>query len=213
MALAALRADPRWQVVALLTTINRHHARVAMHGVRTAVLHAQAAALGLPLVEVGMDWPGSNAAYEAAHAQALAGARERWPGLRHCAFGDLFLQDVRAYREAQLARDGWQAVFPLWGSDTATMARRFIAAGHRAKLCCVDTQQLDAAFCGRDYDAELLAELPASVDPCGERGEFHTLSWGGPLFAAPLALERGASVLRDERFQFTDFLLAAGAHG
>ncbi len=208
LALAALRADPQWRVVALLTTINRSHARIAMHGVRTTVLQAQAAALGLPLVEVGMDWPGSNAAYEAAHARALAEARARWPGLRHCAFGDLFLEDVRAYRETQLARDGWQAVFPLWGSDTTATAQRFIAAGHRAKLCCVDTTQLDARFCGRDYDAALLAELPADVDPCGERGEFHTLSYAGPLFATPLALTRGESVLRDARFQFTDFLLA-----
>lgn len=213
LALAALRADPRWQVVALLTTINRRHARIAMHGVRTAVLQAQAAALGLPLVEVGMDWPGSNAAYEAAHARALAGARERWPGIHHCAFGDLFLADVRAYREAQLARDGWQAVFPLWGSDTAALARHFIQAGHRAVLCCVDTQQLDAGFCGRDYDAALLGDLPAGVDPCGERGEFHTLSWAGPLFAAPLALRRGESVRRDGRFEFTDFLLADDAPG
>ena len=211
LALATLRADPRWQVVALLTTINRSHARIAMHGVRTAVLHAQATALGLPVVEVGMDWPGSNAAYEAAHAQALVAAQARWPGIRHCAFGDLFLADVRAYREAQLAQAGWQAVFPLWGSDTAATARRFIGEGHQAVLCCVDTQQLDAGFCGRAYDAALLAALPPGVDPCGERGEFHTLSWGGPLFHAPLVLRRGESVLRDARFQFTDFRLADAA--
>lgn len=207
LALQQLRADPAWHVAGLLTTVNRHHERVAMHGVRVAVLRAQAAALGVPLVEVDMDWPGSNAAYEAAHAQALAAARHRWPGIRHCAFGDLFLADVRAYREAQLARDGWQAVFPLWGSDTRATARRFIAEGHRARLCCVDTAQLDARFSGREYDAALLAELPPGVDPCGERGEFHTLSFGGPLFRAPLPLRQGESVRRDDRFEFTDFTL------
>jgi uncharacterized protein (TIGR00290 family) len=211
MALARLRADPAWQVVGLLTTINRSHQRVAMHGIRRVVLQAQAEALALPLVEVMMDWPGSNEAYEAAHAQALAQARRRWPGIGHCAFGDLFLADVRAYREQQLARDGWQAAFPLWGEDTALLSRRFVAEGHRAMVCCVDTQQLDAGFCGRAYDGRLLDALPAGVDPCGERGEFHTLACGGPLFRQALPLARGDSVRRDERFEFTDFLLAADA--
>lgn len=208
MALARLRADPAWLVVGLLTTVNRSHQRVAMHGIRRTVLAAQAAALGLSLVEVMMDWPGSNEAYEAAHAAALVQARQRWPGITHCAFGDLFLADVRAYRERQLARDGWQAVFPLWGEDTATLSRHLVAEGHRAMLCCVDTQQLDASFCGRAFDTDLLDTLPADVDPCGERGEFHTLACGGPLFRAPLPLLRGESVLRDGRFQFTDFRLA-----
>jgi diphthamide synthase (EF-2-diphthine--ammonia ligase) len=178
-----------------------------MHGTPRAVLQAQATALGLPLLEVMLDWPGSNEAYEAAHAQALAEARMRWPGIRHCAFGDLFLEDVRDYRVRQLGRENWRAVFPLWGEDTAALARCFIGEGHRAVLCCVDTQQLDAGFCGRNYDAALLDALPAGVDPCGERGEFHTLSYAGPLFRRPLRLRRGESVLRDGRFQFTDFLL------
>jgi uncharacterized protein (TIGR00290 family) len=208
LALQRLLADPRWHVVGLLTTINRSYQRVAMHGVRQEVLAAQTAALGLPLVEVALDWPGSNEAYEQAHAEALAQAQRRWPGLRHCAFGDLFLQDVRDYRVRQLGRENWRAVFPLWGEDTTLLSRRFISEGHRARLCCVDTQQLDASFCGRDYDASLLDSLPAGVDPCGERGEFHTLSYAGPLFRQPLNLNRGESVLRDDRFQFTDFLLA-----
>ena len=208
LALQRLLADPRWHVVGLLTTMNRSYERVAMHGVRQEVLAAQTAALGLPLVEVALDWPGSNEAYEQAHAEALAQAQRRWPGLRHCAFGDLFLQDVRDYRVRQLGRENWRAVFPLWGEDTTLLSRRFISEGHRARLCCVDTQQLDAGFCGRDYDAALLDSLPAGVDPCGERGEFHTLSYAGPLFRQPLTLNRGESVLRDDRFQFTDFLLA-----
>ncbi|HEV2539028.1 MAG TPA: ATP-binding protein [Frateuria sp.] len=207
MTLGRLRADPQWQVVALLTTVNRTYGRIAMHGVRRDILQAQARALGLALLEAEMDWPGSNEAYEAAHENALAQARMRWPGIRHCAFGDLFLQDVRDYRVRQLGRAGWRAVFPLWGEDTAALSRRFVGEGHRAMLCCVDTQQLDAGYCGHAYDGALLDGLPAGVDPCGERGEFHTLSYGGPLFARDLALRRGESVLRDGRFQFTDFLL------
>jgi uncharacterized protein (TIGR00290 family) len=211
LALQKLLADPRWRVAGLLTTINRDYRRVAMHGVRLEVLHAQVAALELPLIEVLLDWPGSNEAYEAAHSQALIEARMRWPGIRHCAFGDLFLEDVRDYRVRQFGRDDWQAVFPLWGEDTATLSRRFVAEGHRAMLCCVDTSQLDPEYCGRHYDAALLDALPAGVDPCGERGEFHTLSYAGPLFRQPLKLRPGESVLRDERFQFTDFLLDSSA--
>ena len=208
MALAALRADPAWRVVALLTTITRAFDRVSMHGIRRDVLEAQAAAIGLPLLECWIDWPSSNAAYEAAHAGALRQARERWSGLHHCAFGDLFLADVRAYRERQLASAGWRAVFPLWGEDTRELSERFYAQGHRAVLTCVDTQQLDGVFSGRAYDPALLRELPAGVDPCGERGEFHTLSYAGPMFAEPLPLQRGVSSLRDDRFQYTDFTLA-----
>jgi uncharacterized protein (TIGR00290 family) len=211
LALGRLRADPQWQVVALLTTVNRTYERIAMHGVRRDILLAQAGALGLPLLEVEMDWPGSNEAYEAAHEAALAQARMRWPGIRHCAFGDLFLEDVRDYRVRQLGRAGWRAVFPLWGEDTAALSRRFVGEGHRAVVCCVDTQQLAADYCGRAYDGTLLDGLPASVDPCGERGEFHTLSYGGPLFTRALPLRRGESLLRDGRFQFTDFLLDEAA--
>lgn len=211
MALAALRDDPAWRVVALLTTITGTFERVSMHGIRRDVLQAQVAAIGLPLIECRIDWPSSNAAYEAALENALRLARERWPGLRHCAFGDLFLADVRAYRERQLAGAGWCGVFPLWGADTRRLSRRFHAQGHRAVLTCVDTQQLDGSFSGREYDPSLLRELPAGVDPCGERGEFHTLSYAGPLFAKPLRLERGASSLRDNRFQYTDFTLSTGA--
>lgn len=207
LALQHLLSEPQWQVVALLTTVNRHYQRVAIHGTSRQILQAQARSLGLPLLEVLLDWPSSNEAYEAAHAQTLAQARTRWPGIRHCAFGDLFLQDVRDYRVRQLGRENWRAVFPLWGEDTATLARRFVGEGHRAVLCCVDTTQLDASYCGSPYDAALLDALPAGVDPCGERGEFHTLTHGGPMFRQPLKLRRGESVLRDERFQFTDFLL------
>src|SRR3569833_2872239 len=137
MALERLRADPQWQVAALLTTVNRTYQRIAMHGVRREILLAQAGALGLPLLEVEMDWPGSNEAYEAAHERALAEARMRWPGIRHCAFGDLFLEDVRDYRVRQLGRAQWRALFPIWSEDTAALSRRIVGAGHRALLCCV----------------------------------------------------------------------------
>ncbi|WNL47375.1 ATP-binding protein [Dyella sp. BiH032] len=212
MALQHLLREPRWQPVGLLATVNRTYQRVAMHGTRRDVLHAQAEALGLPLLEAELDWPGANEAYEAAQARALAEARRLWPGVRHCAFGDLFLADVRDYRVRQLGREGWRAVFPLWGEDTTALARRFVGEGHRAALCCVDTQQLDPSFCGQAFDNALLDTLPAGVDPCGERGEFHTLCFGGPLFRRPLALRRGESTLRDGRFQYTDFLLADGPH-
>ena len=210
MALDRLTADSRWRVVGLLTTVTRQFDRVAMHGIRRDVLQAQARALGLPLIESQLDWPASNASYETAFTASLAAARERWPGLERIAFGDLFLADVRAWREALLQRCGWHGVFPLWGEDTADLARRFVAAGHRAVLTCVDTTRLAADFAGREFDADLLDSLPAGCDPCGEHGEFHTLSHAGPSFTAPLRLERGISVRREDRFQYTDFLLATG---
>ena len=206
-ALGRLREDPRWRVTALLTTVTTAFQRVAMHGIRREVLHAQAEALGLPLIESPLDWPASNDSYAQAFGASLAEARARWPGLRHIAFGDLFLEDVRAWRERMLAPLGWQAVFPLWGEDTAALARRFIAAGHRAVLTCVDTTQLDAGFSGRPFDATLLDALPAHADACGERGEFHTLCHDGPLFTRPLAVVAGERVLREQRFAYTDFLL------
>ncbi len=207
MALDRLTADPRWRVVGLLTTVTRQFDRVAMHGIRRDVLQAQARALGLPLIESQLDWPASNVSYESAFTASLATARQRWPGLDRIAFGDLFLADVRAWREALLYGCGWHGVFPLWGEDTADLARRFIAAGHRAVLTCVDTTRLAADFAGREFDTDVLDSLPAGCDPCGEHGEFHTLSYAGPSFSAPLHLERGISVRREGRFQYADFLL------
>jgi uncharacterized protein (TIGR00290 family) len=208
LALARLRAEPRWRVAALLTSVTAGYDRISMHGVRRRVLDAQVAALGLPLRVMTMPPAGDNAAYEAAFAAALAEARVATPGLDRVAYGDLFLEDVRAYRERQLAALGWAPLFPIWGEDTARLARSFVAQGFRAVLTCVDTTQLDAGFVGREFDAALLAELPSGVDPCGERGEFHTLVYAGPGFAAPLRLARGETVLRDQRFAYCDFDLA-----
>lgn len=193
------------EVVGLLTTITEGYERVAMQGIRVDVLRAQADAAGLPVFEARMPQRSSNEVYESSFADALARARQRWPGLRDIAFGDLFLADIRAYREALCARLGWTPHFPLFPSDTAALARAMLAGGLRASLCCVDTTQLDASFAGRDFDAALLADLPAGIDPCGENGEFHTLAHAGPMFERPFAVARGETVLRDGRFAYTDF--------
>jgi uncharacterized protein (TIGR00290 family) len=207
LALAALRTDSRYRVRALLTTVTREYDRISMHGVRRSVLEAQVDALGLPLIEASIPSGASNVDYEAAFALALRTAEERWPGLRHIAFGDLFLTDVRAYREALLGSLSWTGVFPLWGEDTATLAQRFVGAGYRAILTCVDTTQLGPEFAGREFDASFLADLPATVDPCGERGEFHTCVFAGPLFARPLPVVVGERVRRDTRFEYCDVML------
>ncbi len=203
-ALHVLRQRDDVEVVGLLTTITQGHERVAMQGIRVDVLHAQAAAIGLPVIEARMPLRASNDSYEATFTQALSTARERWPHLSQVAFGDLFLADIRAYREALCAKLDWTPRFPLFGSDTATLARTMQAGGLQAHLCCVDTEQLDTAFAGRAFDAKLLEDLPMDVDPCGEHGEFHTCAWGGPMFIRPLDLVRGETVLRDGRFAYTD---------
>jgi uncharacterized protein (TIGR00290 family) len=207
LALAALRADPAVEVVALVTTMTRDYERISMHGVCRAVLNAQVAALDLPLIEAMIPAAASNMVYEEALADALAVLRQQHPHLRHLAFGDLFLEDVRAYRERLLPPLGWTPVFPLWGRDTAALARDFVGAGYRAVLTCVDTTQLGAEFAGREFDAALLAELPATVDPCGERGEFHTCVYAGPIFRQPLAIQAGGRVRRDGRFEYCDLTL------
>jgi uncharacterized protein (TIGR00290 family) len=213
LALERLRGDPAWRVAGLLTSVTEAYDRISIHGVRRSILHAQAAALGLPLFEAALPVQADNAVYEASFAAALACARAAEPDLDAIAFGDLFLADVRAYREALLSRLGWHGVFPLWGEDTRRLAHAFVARGHRAILCCVDTRQLDGAFCGRDYDEALLAELPPGCDPCGENGEFHTCVHGGPLFAQPIGLARGERVLREERFAYVDLVETSSGSG
>ncbi len=206
-ALHALRAQGHVEVVGLLTTLTEGFDRVSMQGIRRDVLHAQARAAGLPLIEAWIPQAADNASYVASFTGGLARAQARWPGLAHIAYGDLLLADIRAWREALCADLGWTPLFPLFGSDTATLAREMVEGGLRAHLCCVDTTQLDAGFAGRPFDAALLEALPAGIDPCGENGEFHTCVYAGPMFAAPLALQRGDTVLRDERFAYADFLL------
>ena len=211
LALAALRDDPRWDVVALLTSVTRGYDRVSIHGVRRALLDAQVDAVGVPLVEVALEPRCTNDAYEAAFRDGVAALRARFPGVRRIAFGDLFLEDVRAYRERLVASAGMECAFPLWGRDTATLAREFVDRGFAAHLVCVDTTQLASEFAGRAFDQALLDDLPASVDPCGERGEFHTFVTAGPPFRRRIAVEHGETVLRDGRFAYHDLLPAVEA--
>ena len=201
-ALHVLRQKSDVEVVGLLTTLNSEFDRVAMHGTRRAVLEAQAAAAGLPLWIIPLPWPCSNEIYEARMAEACARAsREHIDAI---AFGDLFLADVRSYRERQLAGTGLEPLFPLWQIPTDELARSMIAAGLRAKLVCVDSRQLPAAFAGRDFDAALLRDLPPQIDLCGERGEFHSCAYDGPMFSRPIALDPGEIVNRDG-FIYADF--------
>lgn len=206
--LHTLREQGDVDIKALVTTVTADYDRIAMHGIRRDVLHAQAAAVGLPLIEAVIPSACDNATYEASFARALSEAQARWPGIDTIAFGDLFLEDVRAWRVQTLARIGWTVHTPLFGRDTREVADEMLRGGLRTWLCCVDTQQLGAGFSGAAFDTGLLERLPASCDPCGEKGEFHTLVWDGPMFSAPLALQVGEQVLRDERFAFTDFALA-----
>jgi len=203
-ALDELQRSRGFEPVALITTLTQGYDRIAMHGIRRELLAAQAAAAGLPVIEAWQPQSPDNDAYEASFARALGEAHTRFPGLRHIAFGDLFLDDVREWREALCERHGWLPEFPLFGRDTGELAEEVIAAGLRARLCCVDTHQLDAGFAGREYDRDLLDDLPAGVDPCGENGEFHTCVYAGPMFTAPIPIVVGDTVLRDGRFAFTE---------
>jgi uncharacterized protein (TIGR00290 family) len=202
-ALHVLRASPEVEVVGLLTTVNEIHDRVAMHGVRRSLLQAQADALGLPLVLAPIPHPCSNEEYEVVMAGAVARAREQ--GVEAFAFGDLFLEDIRRYRESRLAGTGLEPLFPLWKRPTAALAEEMIAGGLRARVVTVDPRQLSPAFAGREFDRGFLADLPAGVDACGENGEFHTFAWDGPMFRRPLDLRPGAVVER-EGFVFADLV-------
>jgi uncharacterized protein (TIGR00290 family) len=198
-----LRAMPDIELGAMLTTINEPAQRVAMHAVRVELLDTQARALGLPLWQVPIPSPCTNETYERAMANAVTRAIDE--GFTHVAFGDLFLEDVRRYREARLAGSGLTPLFPLFGADTAALAREMIAAGLGARLTCVNPKVLDGAYAGREFDARLLEDLPASVDPCGERGEFHTFAYKGPMFTQTIGIETGVIVERDG-FVFADLV-------
>jgi uncharacterized protein (TIGR00290 family) len=210
MALAAVRAGAEVSVEGLLVTVNADADRVAMHAVRRTLLEAQADRLGLPLRVVEIPFPCPNDVYEARMAVAVAEAVAG--GIRNVVFGDLFLEDVRAYREAALEGSGLHPVFPLWGLPTGPLARDMLAAGIRAVVTCVDPRQVPAELAGRHYDERFLADLPESADPCGERGEFHTFVWDGPGFSAPIDVEVGEVTERDG-FVFCDVLPAPSSGG
>lgn len=202
-SLHLLRQRGEYEVCGLLTTFNEEAGRVAMHAVRRELVEQQAAAAGLPLWPVPLPWPCSNEQYESLMAETCAKAVAE--GIEGIAFGDLFLEDVRAYREEQMKGTGLEPIFPVWGLPTRALAKEMIASGVRAKLTCIDTQQLDRRFAGREFDDELLAELPAEVDPCGERGEFHSFVYAGPMLNAVLPVSAGEMVVHD-RFVFADLM-------
>ena len=193
-------------VAALLTTINESADRVAMHGVRRRLLEAQAESAGLPLWVVRLPWPCTNQDYESRMAEACGRAVAE--GFDAIAFGDLYLRDVREYRERQLAGTGLQPLFPLWELPTASLAREMIARGLRARLCSVDSKALDARFAGREFDLALIESLPPTVDPCGENGEFHTFAYDGPMFRSALSVERG-EIRHVDGFVYADLLPCA----
>lgn len=208
LALHEIPAAGDVEVVGLLTTVNTVAERVAMHGVRRALLLAQAEALGLPLHVVGLPWPCPNGVYEERMATAVAQARDA--GVERIGFGDLFLEDIRRYREEALAGSGLEPLFPLWLRPTDAVAQAILAAGVRAVVTCVDLAQAPGTLAGRWYDEAFLADLPSGVDPCGERGEFHTFVVDGPGFSRPLEVTVGETVERDG-FAFTDVVPHSGS--
>ncbi|HJP67302.1 MAG TPA: hypothetical protein VJ846_00245 [Sphingomicrobium sp.] len=208
VALHALRSSPDYEVAALLTTVTRDYDRISMHGVHRSLLVLQAEALGLPLVEAFIPAEASNAIYEQAMGAAFEQVRTQ--GIETVAFGDLFLEDIRAYRDALMARNSMKAIYPVWGRDTRQFIRDFIAAGFKAVTCCIDLDALPETFAGRMLDERLVRDLPESVDPCGENGEFHTFVFDGPGFARPIPIRIGDRVTRG-RFCYCDLQMADAA--
>jgi len=200
-SLYVLRERGEYEIAGLLTTFNEEAERVAMHAVRRELVERQASSAGLPLWSVPLPWPCSNEQYESLMAETCVKAVAA--GIEGIAFGDLFLEDVRAYREKQMRNTGLQPVFPLWGQPTRDLAKQMIASGVRAKLTCVDTEKLDASFAGREFDESLLAALPDGVDPCGEKGEFHSFVYAGPMLSVDIPVSVAESVVRDQ-FVFAD---------
>ena len=202
LALEEVLRSEELQVDTLLTSVTSGYERISIHGVRRSLLEQQVRSLRLPLETVELSPRSSNEEYEERYGAALLSHRTK--GIETVIYGDLFLEDIRHYREAQLGKLGMRAIFPLWHRDTAQLARGFIERGYRAVLTCVDGQALPGEFAGREFDATLLRDLPPEIDPCGENGEFHTFVYNGPLFTEPVGFERGEVVLRDERFWYCD---------
>jgi uncharacterized protein (TIGR00290 family) len=204
LALYELSQDKNIQIAALLTTVTEGYDRISMHGVRRELLQKQAAALGYPLEEITIPQKCTNEIYERRMQQVLE--KYRGEGIVTAAFGDLFLQEVRQYREERMSRIGMKCLFPLWGINTTELAGRFIDLGFRAVIVCVDTDVLDRRYAGREYDHNLISDLPAGIDPCAENGEFHTFVYDGPIFRNPVEVQRGEKILRDNRFFYCDLL-------
>lgn len=207
-ALHELVKSQKYEIVSLLTAVTEEFERVSMHGVRQTLLEEQARSLGFPLETLPVSRNGSNEEFEAAMEQVLR--RYKSAGASTVVFGDIFLEDLRRYREDNLARVGMRGIFPLWKRGTDELSRDFLALGFRAVVTCIDSLSLERVFAGREYDGQFLADLPESVDPCGENGEFHSFVYDGPLFRHPVMHERGEVVMRDERFYFCDLVPVAG---
>lgn len=203
-SLYELTKSGAYEIAALMTTVTEDYDRISMHGVRKVLLERQAESLGLPLEVVMISKNASNQEYESKMADLLL--RYSRAGLSRIAFGDIFLEDLRKYREDNLAKIGMKGIFPLWKRDTQRMAAEFIELGFHSVITCVDTQALDSRFTGRTFDKEFLAELPTSVDPCGENGEFHSFVFDGPLFRKKISFRRGEITLRENRFCFCDLI-------
>jgi len=208
LALHELKLNGGCEIAALLTTVTRDYDRVSMHGVRTALLERQAESLGIPLDTVQISAGAPNEEYDARMREKLTSYKEM--GICSVVFGDIFLEDIRRYREDNLSRIGMKALFPLWKRDTAELARRFIDLGFKAVLTCVDSESLDGKFAGRAFDERFLSELPAGVDPCGENGEFHSFVHDGPIFRERIRYRKGKVVLRDNRFYYCDLVPLSG---
>jgi len=202
LALEELRGDQHYLIMALLTTVTEGYDRVSMHGIRVSLIRRQAEAIGIPLETVLIPQSASNDEYESRMRKILT--RAQADGVTAVAFGDVFLEDVRRYREEKLAQVGMKGLFPLWKKNTIDMARKFVESGYRAILTCVDSHHLDRSFVGREFDERLLSDLPRDVDPCGENGEFHTFVYDGPILRTPISVRKGDVVFRETRFWYCD---------
>ncbi|MFZ2196890.1 MAG: hypothetical protein WAV13_04090, partial [Thermodesulfovibrionales bacterium] len=204
LALHELKKNGRYEVIGLLTTVTEGYERISMHGVRSGLLAKQAENLGMPLERVYIPKESSNEKYETAMKEALLRYKDK--GVSAIAFGDLFLEDLKHYREHRLAEVGLKAVFPLWKRDTKDLSHEFIRLGFKAVITCVDSQVLDGRFSGREFDEQFLSDLPGHIDPCGENGEFHSFVYDGPIFNFPVRFKKGGVVIRDNRFHFCELI-------
>jgi len=205
LALHELRNDNRVEILALMTTVTQDYDRISMHGVRRELLEQQADSIGIPLEKILISTQCTNAEYEEKLKAMLLKYKDQ--GVTAVAFGDIFLEDLKKYRQDNLARVGMTGIFPIWKRDSSTLARDFIHQGFKAILTCVDSKVLDPKFAGRSFDEQLLLELPPSVDPCGENGEFHSFVHDGPIFKKPIPVQKGEIVCREERFYYCDLCL------
>ena len=204
LALRELRKNDNFEIVALITTITKDYDRVSMHGIRKILLEQQADSIGLPLEKIFISHKASNEEYESKFSEVVLEYKKM--GIGSVAFGDIFLEDIRTYREDFLRGIGMRGLFPIWGNNSIDLANTFIASGFKAVITCIDREALDESFAGREYDEQFLSDLPSGVDPCGENGEFHTFAYAGDIFEIPIIFAKGEVVLRDNRFYYCDLI-------